>query len=81
MERLEFEEENTLTRTVSSASTQPFLVRWMIRKGLAKEEKHANYIVLGFVIVMIIASLFLFLSGDEDANPPFEGGSNPQFIE
>lgn len=47
------------------------LTQWVIKysKGLVKNEESANYVLLGFVVVAIIISLFLILGGDEAQVP------------
>ena len=58
----------------------PKVILWVLKYsgGYVKDEKQANYILIGFVTVAIIISLFLVFGGGERIKPPFEGGSNPQ---
>lgn len=46
--------------------------------GLVKNEKQASYVLMGFVAVAMIITLFLIFGGGGGPKPPFEGGSNPQ---
>ena len=43
----------------------PKMIRWVIKYsvGLIKDEKQASYVLIGFVAVAIIVSLFLVFSG------------------
>jgi len=43
----------------------PKIIQWVIRYsgGLVKDEKQASYVLIGFVAVAIIVSLFLFFGG------------------
>ena len=61
----------------------PKMIRWVIKcsGGLIKDERQANYVLIGFVVVATIVVLFLFFGGGGSPEPPFEGGSNPQFSE
>ncbi len=45
----------------------PKIVQWVIKYsgGLIKNEKQAYYVILGFVALAIIISLFLFFGGVE----------------
>ena len=44
-------------------TTTPKIIKWIIKYsgGLVKEENQANYVLLGFVVLAIVVSLFLFL--------------------
>jgi len=48
----------------------PKIIQWVIKYsgGLVKDEKQANYVLIGFVAVAIVIVLFLIFGG---------GGSNP----
>jgi len=45
----------------------PKIIQWVIKYsgGLIKDERQANYVLIGFVVVMIIISLVLVFSGNE----------------
>ena len=61
------------SQTKERRSTQIFLprtpkiIQWVMKYsgGLIKDEKQANYVLLGFVAVAIIVSLFLFFGGEK----------------
>ena len=44
----------------------PKVIQWVMKYsgGLIKDEKQANYVLIGFAVLAIIISLFLFLGGD-----------------
>lgn len=49
--------------------------------GLVKDEKQANYVILGFVTLAIVISLFLFFGGGETSKIRLEDFENkPQFL-
>jgi len=43
----------------------PKIIQWVIKYsgGLIKDEKQAQYVILGFVVLVIIISLFLIFGG------------------
>ena len=58
-------------------------VNWLIRRGIAKDEKQAVVISLVFVTVAIVVSLFLFfgLGGEESVSPKImDNNFNPTGI-
>jgi len=60
-------------RPVQSFQTQtPKIVQWVMRYsgGLVKDEKQASYVLIGFVVVAIIVSLFLMFDGGKSAGYP-----------
>ena len=61
---VKFNEEQQRT-TRSSGPKIPKIVQWVIESsgGLVKNEKQAVYVLIGFVIVAFIISLFLIFSG------------------
>ncbi|MDI6603089.1 MAG: hypothetical protein QME57_03170 [Patescibacteria group bacterium] len=57
--------------------TAPKIVQWLIKYsgGLIKNEKQATYVLLGFVVLAIIVSLFLLFGGEKTVKfevPPLE---------
>ena len=46
-------------------SETPKIIRWVIKYsgGLVKDKKQAQYVLLGFVLLVIIISLFLIFGG------------------
>lgn len=63
--KIVFEGEQFQRTTRSFETPTPKIVQWVIKYsgGLIKDERQANYILIGFVAVAIIVSLFLFLGG------------------
>lgn len=43
-----------------SASDQPKMVAWLIKKGIVKSEDGANKLLISVVVVCIIVSLYFF---------------------
>lgn len=62
--RVKFEGEE-FQRPRSFQTPTPKIVQWVIKYsgGLIKDEKQANYVLIGFVAVAIVISLFLFFGG------------------
>lgn len=63
----EFQQSRSFQRST------PKIVQWVIKYsgGLVKDEKQANYVLLGFVVVAVVISLFLFFSdGEKNTLPP-----------
>ena len=58
-------EQKQPTSPISKNLEPPKMVQWVIKisGGSIKNEKQAQYILLGFAILSIIVSLFLFLGG------------------
>ena len=56
-------EENT---NINIDPEMPKMVQFVIKHsfGLVKEQKHAEYVVLGIALIMLSISLFIFLKGD-----------------
>lgn len=46
------------------------ILDWLIKIGIAKTESQAILISIGFVIVAIVVSLFLFFGGSKKNIPP-----------
>lgn len=60
--------------------TTPKIIQWTMRYsgGLIKDEKRASYVLIGFVVMVIIISLFLFLGeGSKPTVVPSPVGDNP----
>ncbi|MFC1613628.1 hypothetical protein ACFL23_04890 [Patescibacteria group bacterium] len=52
----------------------PKIVRLTVKysRGLIKNENQANYVLLGFVVVAVIISMFLFFGGSKENLTPKE---------
>ncbi len=66
------------SRSVFSPET-PAMIQWVMKYsgGLIKDEKQASYVLIGFVAVAIVVSLFLIFGGNRVPAPkipssPFE---------
>ena len=64
--RIVFEGEELQRATQSFQSRTPKIVRWVITYsgGLIKDERQANYVLIGFVAVAVII-VFVFLFSDK----------------
>lgn len=72
-------EDEEFQRSVDYHNSQtPKVIQWVIKYsgGYIKNKNQANYVVLGFIILAIIISLFLFFGGDEEAQ--ITPGINPE---
>ena len=60
-----FEGEKFQRPAQSFKTATPKIVQWVIRYsgGLVKDEKQANYVLIGFVVVTILLASFLMFSG------------------
>jgi len=67
--RIKFEGEE-FQRPRSFQTSTPKIVQWVIKYsgGYVKDEQQANYVLIGFVVVAIIISLFLIF-GLHDKTP------------
>ena len=70
--RMVFEGEEFQQSARSFQSPTPKIVQWVIKYsgGYIKDEKQANYFLIGFVAVAIIISLFLFFGAVRSPSPP-----------
>lgn len=50
----------------------PRVIQWVMRYsgGLVQDEKQASYVLIGFVILAIIISIFLFFGSRTEIAPP-----------
>ena len=78
--KIVFEGEEFQRTRQSFQTPMPKIVGWVIKYsgGYIKNEKQANYVLIGFVVLVIIISLFLFF-GDYNSQsltpppPPING--------
>jgi len=70
--KIVFEGEEFLRPSQSFQTPTPKIVQWVIRYsgGLVKDEKQANYFLIGFVALAIIISLFLIFSNSGGGAKP-----------
>ncbi|MDO8676646.1 MAG: hypothetical protein Q7K16_03285 [Candidatus Azambacteria bacterium] len=63
--KIVFEGEQFQRTTRSFETPTPKIVRLVIKYsgGLIKDENQANYVLIGFVVLAIVVSLFLFFGG------------------
>ena len=63
--KIVFEGEQFQRTTRSFETPTPKIVQWVIKYsgGAVKDERQANYVLIGFVVLAIIVSFFLFFGG------------------
>ena len=69
--RIKFEGEE-FQRSRSFQTPTPKIIQWVIKYsgGYVKDEKQAIYVLIGFVVVAIVISLFLIFGGGETVATP-----------
>lgn len=79
MADVEFKNQWRAVKYYQESST-PKVVKWVIKLsgGLIKDEKQASYVLMGFVVVAIIVSLFLFFGGGTAGKPDLKTKADPQ---
>jgi len=63
--RIKFEGEEFQHSTRSFQTPTPKIVQWVVKYsgGAIKDERQADYVLIGFAVVAVIISLFLIFSG------------------
>jgi hypothetical protein len=71
---VDFEESETKTSRFpgrfDDEEKEPKMVSWLIGIGIVKDQKQANYILVGFVVVAVILSFILFSAGSKVSKRP-----------
>jgi hypothetical protein len=68
MSDIRFEEEGSLS--FRQAEQKPLLIRLVLATRVVASDRHAEYVLLGFAVVVILISLFLFShSGPAEQKP------------
>ena len=70
--KIVFEGEEFQRPSQSFQTPTPKIVQWVIKYsgGTVKDERQANYFLIGFVVVVIIISLFLIFGAVRSPSPP-----------
>lgn len=68
MSDVQFTEESEFSRA-QALPEQPALVRLVIRTGLARTERDAEYVLFALIAVCVIAIFFMLTGGKGDAPP------------
>lgn len=55
-----FDEFKIKSRSVFGQAESPAMIRYMMKKGIVKNEKTANGILFGVIIVSLLASAYVF---------------------
>lgn len=75
--RIVFEGEQFRRPNKPFQTPTPKIVEWIIKYpgGIVKDEKQANYVLFGIVVLMVVISLFLFFNksdmGSTRYTPPY----------
>ena len=75
MADVQFEENNFEGRFSPVSSQPPVLVRFILKTGLVKDEKQANYVLIGIAVVAVISAIFILRSsfgGSAPAESPVQ---------
>jgi hypothetical protein len=67
---VEEERDRVLESRFLASNQTPAMVRWMMKRGIAKTEQRAIYILLGVVIIAVAVSVFLFFSSIKSPSSP-----------
>lgn len=82
--KIVFEDEEFRHSAQSFQISPPKIVEWVIKYsgGAIKDERQANYVLIGFVAVAIIISLFLIFSGSNNTSKTLQEKfeNQPQFL-
>ena len=78
---VKFQDERQQPAQTLSPGTSK-IIQWMINHsgGLIKDEKQANYVLIGFVVVAVVVLLFLIFGGGESTGfrvPPLQNPPMP----
>jgi hypothetical protein len=62
MEQVEFIEERVGTKPLNEEVKTSLMAKWLTEKKLARNEKHANYVLIGIIIISISLTLVVIFS-------------------
>jgi hypothetical protein len=80
MEDLQFSEEQDYTTPVYGESRQTGIIAWLIDKNIVDNEQQAYYISLGFVVLIIIVTFFIYIFSGSNEGYEQKGVPVDQFI-
>lgn len=63
-------QEELLKPKINQTPKGSKMVEWLVKQGITKDEKQAEYVLLGFVIIAIIISFYLFFGGKHTQQKP-----------
>ena len=63
-----FEEQRISQREREAMRETSSFANWLVKKGIAKNESQAILILLGFVVIAVVVSLFLIFSSGTQNN-------------
>jgi|SRR3989344_894354 len=72
VKRIEFETDSYKAVKFYNETNTPKIIRLVMKfsGGLVKSERQAEYVLLGFVVIAIAISLFLFFKDSASSTPP-----------
>lgn len=72
--KIRFENEGWQSSPYTRKPADPKIIRWAIRYsgGFIKDEKQANFVLMGFASVLIVISIFLLTNSRNVRGPSFE---------
>lgn len=75
MADIQFEEEQQYQQP-SQVENKPFFIRLVLATGIVSTDRDAEYVLIGFVVVAILAALFVipFLLGPKTEKPILRPG-------
>lgn len=62
MSDVQFDDNNPSGRFAPSVSGTPALVRLVLKTGIVKDEKQANYILIGIAVCAVLLTLYVLKS-------------------
>jgi len=69
MSDVQFEEGNFQGRFAPVSSQPPTLVKFVLKTGLVKDDKQANYVLIGIAVVAVISTFFVIKSNFGGSQP------------
>ncbi len=79
MEGVSFEEERPQAQPIQ-AQTSRGMVGWVIAKGIAKDEKTAQLILLGASLISIVLAIVVYLSFSPELQPEVDKPEEARLI-
>ena len=70
--RVVFEGEQFTHARTTFASSKPTITQWLVKNsdGLLKNEQQAQYILVGFAVCALLASLYILFDVTRSPSPP-----------
>ena len=62
MENLQFEEDAQYTRSQLPDSNQPYFIRLLLQYGIVKDQRQAEYVLIGFCVIAVFLSFVIWIT-------------------